>query len=84
MKGITLPCSQCKDILLRYANIKGDGSFEMLCPHCQTLNVIHITQKSVITSTLKILVTAFVILSVTYFSVFLSDKGVVFVADLFQ
>lgn len=52
MKGITLPCSGCKNILLRYANIQGEGNFEMRCPHCEVLNKVLISQKTVILSSL--------------------------------
>lgn len=52
MKGITLPCADCKQILLRYANILGDGSFEMICPHCGKLNKVAISQKTHITTTI--------------------------------
>lgn len=69
MKGITLPCSGCKQILLRYANIKGEGSFETRCPHCQATNMVTISQKPTIVSVLlKMLMFLFIIGGFIYFS----------------
>lgn len=53
MKGITIACPHCKKVLVRYANIAGDGSFEMLCPHCSELVVVAMGQKPWLTATLK-------------------------------
>lgn len=36
-KGITKACPNCKKIVLRYANFKGEGGFETKCPHCDSL-----------------------------------------------
>jgi uncharacterized protein YbaR (Trm112 family) len=43
-KGITVPCPCCKKIALRYAKIKGEGEFEMICPHCKELISVMIEQ----------------------------------------
>lgn len=66
MKGITLPCSGCKQILLRYANMEGQGSFEMRCPHCQKTNLIKITQKSEIKATIVVVLFVLVMIGIMY------------------
>ncbi len=40
MKGFTKACPSCRKVLLRYANFKGEGSFETRCPHCGVLVLV--------------------------------------------
>ncbi len=48
MKGKTIPCPDCKQILLRYCNFIGTGTFETHCPHCDKLVKVKIDQQPVI------------------------------------
>lgn len=36
-QNLTLPCPACKKILFRYAKIKGEGIFQILCVQCDEM-----------------------------------------------
>lgn len=83
MKGITIPCSHCKQILIRYINVTGEGSFETLCPHCDGLNKVTITQKTVVTVTLlKVVLVLFLFSGLIYFFMNFGDPNNTFVVNL--
>lgn len=44
MKKITVPCPECKNILARSIDFKGEGSLETLCPHCKEIMEIGVIQ----------------------------------------
>lgn len=46
MKGktITIPCPDCRDILARSIDFKGEGTLETKCVHCGKLIKIVISQ----------------------------------------
>lgn len=62
MKGITVPCPYCKKILLRYAVVKGEATFETLCPHCKELVTVCYGHEPWITATkTKVIVTVLIL-----------------------
>lgn len=46
--GITKACPECRKILIKSANIIGNGSFKTKCPHCNSFITISIGQKTFI------------------------------------
>lgn len=44
--GITQPCPSCQDVIIRFVNFSGTGTFEMRCPHCMENVSIEFAQLS--------------------------------------
>lgn len=61
--GITKACPECRKILIKSANIIGNGSFKTKCPHCHSLITIEIGQRTFV-NVFKVLAVMIVIVSV--------------------
>lgn len=47
--GITKACPECRRTLIKSANMVGTGAFHTKCPHCKSLILIEIGQKTYFT-----------------------------------
>ena len=54
--GISKACPECRKTIIKSANILGNGSLSLKCPHCKNLIKVEIGQKTSITLT-KVLLT---------------------------
>ncbi len=75
MKGFTIPCSECKEILIRYANFKGEGSFELKCKHCSTLQKVILKNEPKI-QVIKVIAVVMLLLAVAGFVATLGGSNI--------
>lgn len=68
MKGITKSCPSCKKILIRFVNFKGEGSFQLRCPHCQETHTVFLGQKMELTIA-KLAIFVIIIVTVLFYNV---------------
>jgi phage FluMu protein Com len=82
--GITKACPECRKILIKSANIIGNGSFKTKCPHCKSLIEVQVGQKTFISLFKAIAVVVLIISVVQLFLISGLNTKFAYVLDKFN